>query len=437
MADRELAELDRVEQALTRLRTGESQQTISDELDPELRPLFAVAARLQRELPRDLPDPVFRERVGRELLDRAGSPGSPERHSRRFFYDWRFAVAAGALVAIVLIAVIFGTNALEGNSPEPPARETVVSALSVSGKETARPGQTASPETVSDTKVLPPIDAAHVVVVPVSSGAATTSPATPAPQPTPGISVAAPLPELPQTAPTWLLTGPDSSQTFLQTLIARIGINGTIAAAPADGPNAFVVNDSTGFPTIHWDQNDAFFRYDRGPDEPTPPAARATTNPAVTAKDWLSEIGFDLTTITYSETVEANSDQTVVTFKPSNIPSTAIAPELGVEVGVGPGGSIQFAQGFWLTLGESAEVPLRTSQETIDAARGGEWYSATATSGSTELSLKVSSAKLTYLLTRADESSYLLQPVMELKGDRWTPKGVVQDSIFVSAIKKQ
>lgn len=437
MFDKEITELDQIEQALRRLGTGENQQTISEGLDPELRPLFAVAARLQEELPRDLPDPLFRERLERELLDRAGSSGSFDRRRKRFFYDWRFAVAAGALAAIVLIAVIFGTNALEGNSPEPPARETVVSALSVSGKETAQPGNTASPETVSDTKVLPPIDANHVVTVPASSGAATTNPATPAPQPTPGISLVTPLPELPKTAPTWLLTGPDSSQTFLQTLMARIGINGTIAATPTDGPNAFVVRDSTGFPTIHWDQNDAFFRYDRGPDEPTPPAARATTDPAVTAKDWLSEIGFDLTTITYTETVEANADQTIVTFKPSNLPSAAIAPGLGVIISVGPGGSIQFAQGFWLKLGESAEVSLRTNQEALDAARSGEWYSVLPPSGTTELSLKVSSAKLTYLLTRADESSYLLQPVVELKGERWTSKGIVQDSVFVSAIKKQ
>ena len=131
---------------------------------------------------------------------------------KRFLYDWRFGVAAAALAAIVLIAVIYGTGTLEGNSPEPPARETVVSALSVSGKETAQPGATESPEVVSDTQVFPPIDATHVVVVPLGFGASSTMVGSPVAHPTPGIALSTTLPTLPQTAPTWLLTAPDSTR---------------------------------------------------------------------------------------------------------------------------------------------------------------------------------------------------------------------------------
>ena len=79
---------------------------------------------------------------------------------------------------------------------------------------------------------------------------------------------------------------------------------------------------------------------------------------------------------------------------------------------------------------------MRTSQETLDAARSGEWYSALSPEDGSTLSLDVSSAKMSYLLTRADDSSFLLQPVMTLSGTRGTVHGAVQDQIFVSAIKK-
>ncbi len=105
-------------------------------------------------------------------------------------------------------------------------------------------------------------------------------------------------------------------------------------------------------------------------------------------------------------------------------------------VGVGPDGSIQFAQGFWLKLQESAQVPMRTSQETLDAAQGGEWFSMLPGGATPQLTLNVSSAQLSYLLTRADDSSYLLQPVMAFTGERWTPQGPVLDNVYVSAIKK-
>jgi hypothetical protein len=434
MSNQDEQQIEEIERALERLSAGGSTTAISDSLDPEVAPLFDLAARLEEELPDDLPDPAFREGLKQELLATNPPVSLSARSFRRFFSDWRFGVAAAALAGVVLIAVIFGSSTLEGNNPEPPARETVVSALSVAGKATTEPGATVSPVTVTDTKVLPPIDADHVVLVPLGLGAGSPGPSTP--QPTPGITMSNALPELPQTAPTWLLTGPESSETFLKTLIARIGITGDIEAEPAAGPNAFVVTDASGYPTVHWDQHNAFFRYDRGPNEPTPPPARATTNPGITAKDWLSEIGFDLNTITYKETVQPGTGQTVVNFVPADLPATAIPPGLGATVGVGPDGSIQFAQGFWLSLAESADVPLRTSQETLDAAKNGEWYSLLPSGDTSGLNLNVSSAKMSYLLTRADDSSYLLQPVMSFTGDRWTPQGQVEDSVYVSAIMK-
>jgi len=422
---------ERLDEAIDQQRSGSINRTTADISAPELAAQLNLAARLDRELPPDLPDPEFREQLKQNLL---GS-GRKSLRGRQFFNDWRFGVAAAALIGIVLIIIIFGSNALQGDSTVPPARETVVSALSGSDQGTERAGQTGTPRTVEDTAVFPPIDQDHVVQVPMAVSTPAPARGTPEPQPTPGVALQTPLPVLPQTARTWLLTGPDVAQSFLQTLIARTGISGEIKPSSSDGPNAFVVVDPTGFAAIHWNQRDAYFRYDRGPNEPTPPPIRATTNPLVTAKDWLSEIGFDLTTIKYQESATSSANQTIVRFVPVDLPAGAIAPGLGVTVGVGPDGSIQFAQGFWLSLGESAEVHLRTSQAMLDAANGGEWF-APAAQQTNQLSLTVDSAKLTYLLTRADDSSFLLQPVISFSGSRWTATGNVPDEIFVSAIQK-
>jgi hypothetical protein len=416
---------ERLDDAIERQRAAPDQPA-SD--DPELMPLLDLAARLDRDLPTDLPDPAFRAQLGQRLY-------TPPASVRRFFYDWRFGVAAAALLVILLIIAIFGSGALSGDDKVPPARETVVSAMT--GEGTVVPGAIGTPHTVEDTAVFPPIDAEHVVVVPTATPAATataTAISTPAAQPAPGVVLSTTLPELPETAPTWLLTGPEETQTFLETLIARTGITGAIERDESAGQNAYKVVDTSGFAAIHWNQHDAYFRYDRGRLEPTPPPIRATTDPQVTAKDWLSEIGFDLTTIQYKETARVISGRTIIRFDPINLPVTALAPGLGVTLGVDPDGSIQFAEGYWLSLGQTAEVHLRDGQKMLDAAEDGEWFSTEGKDDS--LSLDITSAQLTYLLTRADDSSYLLQPVMAFGGTRGTSHGPAPDVIYVSAIAK-
>ena len=428
MTDSNKPAAEQLDDAIERQRAVPDQPA-SD--DANLTPLLELAARLDRELPPDLPDPVFRAQLGKQMQ-------APRTTMRRFFYDWRFGVAAAALIIILLIIAIFGSGALSGDQTLPPARETVVSALS-GGESTAQAGTIGTPRTVEDTAVFPPIDAEHVVAIPTSTPTATataavTTTSTPAVPPEPGVVLNTTLPQLPATAPTWLLTGPEETQTFLETLIARTGITGTIKRDVRAGQNAYVVEDTSGFAVIHWNQHDAYFRYDRGRLEPTPPPIRATTNPEVTAKDWLSEIGFDLTTIQYKETAQVVSGRTIIRFDPINLPVTALTPGLGVTLGIDPDGSIQFAEGYWLSLGQTAEVHLRDGQQMLDAAKGGEWYS---TNGKdTSLSLDVTSAQLTYLLTRADDSSYLLQPVMAFGGTRVTTQGAAPDVIYVSAIAK-
>lgn len=413
-----------LDDAIERRRTDPDQPAGGN---PDLMPLLALAARLDHDLPPDLPDPAFRVQLGQQLQTLPAS-------LRRFFYDWRFGVAAAALIVILLIIAIFGSGALSGGGNVPPARETVVSAMS-GGEGTAEPGTIGTPRTVEDTAVFPPIDAEHVVFIPTVTPTATaTAASTPAVQPTPGVAVHTTLPELPETAPTWLLTGPEETQAFLETLIARTGITGEIEKDERAGRNAYQVVDTSGFAAIHWNQHDAYFRYDRGQLEPTPPPIRATTDPEVTAKDWLSEIGFDLTTIQYKETAQVISGRTIVRFDPINLPVTALTPGLGVTLGIDPDGSIQFAEGYWLSLGQMAEVHLRDGQQMLDAAQNGEWFSTEGHDDS--LSLGINSAQLTYLLTRADDSSYLLQPVMAFGGTRGSEHGPAPDVIYVSAIVK-
>jgi hypothetical protein len=70
----------------------------------------------------------------------------------------------------------------------------------------------------------------------------------------------------------------------------------------------------------------------------------------------------------------------------------------------------------------------------LTAAAAGEWFSTDAHQSA--LSLDITSAQLTYLLTRADDSSYLLQPVLALGGTRGTAQGPAPSVIFVPAIAR-
>lgn len=429
MSEREQAE--QLDRALARRRAGGQSAEDEPELSAELRELAALAGRLERELPPELPDPAFRLRLRQELLGEPIITPLP----RHWYQDWRVAVIAAAVALLLVGGVV--VEALNHGGAETPARATVASAFQpAKGNATE---QAKGTQVVANTQVLPPIDAGHVVQVPLGLGAGG-GPAVAAatPEPTvPALAYSGTLPELPGTARSWLLSAPPSASTFVQNELARIGVTGTVKEETQNGAAVVLGLDETGFPVIRWRPADAFFSFDRGPNMPTPPPARADTDPKQTATDWLEEIGFDLNTIHYRANLRADSTAQlrVVEFRPLDLPPGAIDPGLGVIVGVRPDGSISYAYGFWLSLVEAAEVPLRPVTQAWQAAQRGEGLIPSFGPPPRYKAIAVKSVQLAYLLTRADESSYVLEPVAAFTGEVEGTSEAGQVTIYVAAVK--
>jgi hypothetical protein len=193
--------------------------------------------------------------------------------------------------------------------------------------------------------------------------------------------------------------------------------------------------DTGGFQVVRWRPQEAFFSYSRSPNAPTPPPARAEADPKETARAWLQEIGFDLTTIQYDSDLRADStpSQRIVEFRPTNLPKGALDPGLGIVVWVGGDGAIRQASGFWLSLVESAEVPLQPVETAWQAVQRGEGLIPSFGPPPVFKAITVKSVGLTYLLTRADASNYLLQPVVAFSGQGQTAAGPGDVTVYVAA----
>lgn len=103
--------IERLNRALDRIAAGQPAPVLDD---AELQELVALAGRLQQSLPRDMPDPGFREELKEQL--EAGAWGQPRRPAplRRAYQRSAFPypAAAGAIVAVLVAAIAVGSLAI-------------------------------------------------------------------------------------------------------------------------------------------------------------------------------------------------------------------------------------------------------------------------------------------------------------------------------------
>jgi hypothetical protein len=105
------ADLERFHQAIDRAAAGRPAPVLSD---PDLQELLGIASRLHQELPRDLPDPAFREALKARLIDStSGVTSLPARRSSWFARPSNLA-AASAIAAVMIALVAVGSLALLG-----------------------------------------------------------------------------------------------------------------------------------------------------------------------------------------------------------------------------------------------------------------------------------------------------------------------------------
>lgn len=451
--------------------------------DPQLDRLVAFAARLHRDLPRDLPDPAFRARLKDDLTGRIPIV---QPATRRRFALTRLPIY-GSLAAVFVLAMAAGVMAiwLDGRD-EPPTQVANTTLMSA----------TASPTNPADAPAIAPgfgdvvtrtaevtIAATTAMLLPT----ATLAPAATAePSPTVGEAPSATAPPEPTTPPapasaTLALAslpaidpatiehgpvpaadgggpGPSAGVTYVMDAAAP-----TLAASstayhlspPAEDPVDFcrALAERAGIPTddvhaidasgrtevfagepgagtLYWRPDAGVFQYSGaatpGDDEITPDAV------AERAGAWLDAIGYPTASLGEPR-IDDFGDLWLVDFPYAGLPTPGVGYPLGVTVMLGKDGTVTEARGYWLATTAQESVPLVSVGDAWKAVTDGEGYWRDGGMSSAGGEFRADAVRLSSVLTNSG-GDLVLQPVVEFSGTFTAPDGSSAPiSVFVQA----
>lgn len=416
------SQAEQFDEALERRQAGEDPPAD----DPAIRQLVEFASRLERDLPEDTPDPMFRRNLKQELLG-AHAPdlepvdlASERWHRRLIASPWRVSAAAAAVLVVGLVAVMMGMNPL---SDDDGTTDTAsFEAFDQEDDTRARDSSSDFTDTGDENQTwfagaFPPLDGEHVVLPPFLEQLLTRDQASEPEVDLNGADEMIAESEMPDSAPVLYLSAPSDAQTMLTTLRSTLGVPGEIR--PGDDDEPFQVVNQEQEPVITWDPNAAFFEF-RGDllEEPFTIETEETSEPAEVATGFLERIGFDLVTIDYEHRVNEIEDGNEVEFRPSGFPEMGLDLSLGGRIVVGESGEILQAELFWLSLIERRNATLRDPDEILRDIEGGQGYMPPMPDSSDDdpMQMDVEDAKLTHVLTRMEEGRFVLQPAMALSG---------------------
>jgi hypothetical protein len=433
--DRQAEEFDA---ALERLRSGER----PDEYDADLRDLLILAARLEQDLPRDLPDPAFRERLKRELL--SGRPRFHQSQPETAPIDpagegwrrqitrasWRTSAVAAALVVIVIGALVLSLDRVPGvgtGQDSAPSDDSVAMPASaddppVDEADDEQFSALEAPEAAEDQATtwlaanLPPIDGHHIVLAPLAAvgSAALTLESSYDVRLIPTTD----LPDLPGSAPVYYLAAPQDPVALLSRVRDTLAIDGEIVPGNRDEGIPYRIVNQAGEPVVVWDAACAFFQF-WGDLRPNAAGARAGDSGDVTerAYAWLEGIGFDLHSVEYEARVVESEGQVTVQFMPLAMPELGLDLSLGAQVTFDDDGRVRSASGFWLSLVGIEEMPVRPAEDAWEVAQAGDgFWPPLDLPTNEEILVEVREIKIVHLLTRWDEATYVLQPAIKFAG---------------------
>jgi hypothetical protein len=424
--------------AYERQRTGDTESVD----DQEIQELVNLAARLEQELPDDLPDPGFRENLKNEILrgeihqqSVATSAEEPvnledERWFRRLVASpWRLSAAAAACFVVILVA--FASTAGNPFSSGPgESSEDITSFQAVDSDDSAGaddPFQSEEfPLDIDDSAVpseqwftasLPPFDTEHVVLPPLLLGFLPFSERHQPRVELNGIADMVGNVEMPDSGTVYYLNAPPDGPTMLTTLSSTLGIRGELVESNGNGEPLRIV-DANQNDILRWDPTSAFFHFQGGLfDEPVSDLLDPGAPPVEVAQRFLELIGFDLYTIDYEEHLVENGETTEVHFRPVDFPTTGLEVNLGGIVLVDDEGAVLEAQLYWLSLVDVEVVALRDVEEIIADIENYSGFAPPVTEDSTEMVINVADMTLVHILTRLGDSHFVLQPAVKVVGD--------------------
>ena len=419
---------DQFDDAYERRRTGDEDHVD----DQDIRELVNLAARLERELPEDLPDPAFRESLRKHLLDQiAGQEPvdlAQERWHRRFLVSpWRVGAAAASLAAAVVVVVLLGIGALgSGSDDDDTVEELSFQAIDSDDDQTLDGEDQFNGASLDDALFtdgddwvaasFPPFTVEHIVLPPQETGFGNayvgSGPEVIVNQSSSLLETA----NMPDQSPVYYFSAPPDPETMLTTLRGALNVDGEVVADEENGVHRVVSDDDETI--MLWDPSAAFFQFNGfALEEPIIEIADVDAEPDEIAYRFLELIGFDVYTIQYRPEVNQSEEGTDVYLVPMDLPHTALNVSLGGRVTISDDGRIHQVELHWLSLIEMREVPVRTAEELAGDLQADNGFLPPVESDNDEVHIQVENVELVHVLTRQNDSAFILQPAIKLAGE--------------------
>lgn len=472
---------ERLDQAIDRIVSGAPPQPSGD---PELDPLVTLAARLHRDLPRDLPDPAFRARLKDDLTGRIPVV---QPVPRRPVYLRQLPVYA-SIAAVFAIALVVGALAFwpdENDAPEQASGTTLMQATTavsetpeaatetVSSDVAARPAEPTMASTVA--LVAPnPTTAQEAADTPAATSEPTAVPSPTAPSETstpaaPGSATvlqanlpavdSATIEQGPVPAAGGGGEGPSDDVTYVMAVAApTIATSSTVyhLTPPSSDPVEFCselaakagipaedvrTTDASGYTEVFAGDGEAgvvYWRPEAGVFQiSSASAGGADVIDAAGVADhslaWLEAIGYPVESLG-TPRVDDLGDLWLVDIPLDGVPAPAVGHPLGVMLLLHRDGSLAEARGYWLGLDGEDAVPIVDIAQAWDDVThgGGYWRDGGMSAGGGEF--RAESVRLSNVLTRAGDD-LVLQPVIEFAGTFTSSSGdsSAPVSVFVKA----
>lgn len=419
---------DEFDDAVERRRSGDNTPIE----DPELQALVDLASRLDETLPEDTPDPEFRSTLKQQLLEGEPEPDlAPDDVSppfeettpwyRRFVASpWRTSAAAAACLLIVVVALMAAANPFDWGSGGGSEEVTSFQPVSFSEGDGPFDGENPLDAGFEDNEEwlsspFPPLDMEHVVLHPLLIGF---RPLAERQRPEVELNGAADMvnpSDMPSSIPVYYLNAPPGGPELLTALGSTLQIDGELAEQDEDGtPYRWVDDDDNVI--MRWDPSSAFFQFNGEVlDEPLDGLLEQGATPDEIAQRFLELIGFDFMTIDYEIERIDNGEETEIRFRPEDLPDIGLEVGLGGRVRVDDSGAVLGAQLFWLSLVDIEIVGLREHENIIEDIENDAGYTP-PTGDETEVSIDAEEMTLIHVLTRMEDSIFVLQPAVRLTG---------------------
>ena len=359
---------ERLNRAIDRLLERQPVPVFDNE---ELAGLVDLAGVLQRELPRDLPDPAFREALREQLIE--PRPRLVVSRSDRLARRSPLALAGGAIAAVLVVAVAVGLvaagqfglgrgDADSESNAEFLATDTPISAIAtatatvgsiavVSTREPEFPTPMAKPVNI------PPVDAAHLELGALS----TSESASPAVVEDISYHLASALPESPESAPVYRFAVPEvDALTLMNRLTNALDLDGEMTTRSVRGKTVISFTSTNGT-TFTWMPASGAFACNLSGEARVQGEHEEII---AAAYSWLRASGFPVQDPAASPIVSEMEAGTLrVDFPVETAPEVAVGHPLTVSVVIDADGVIRTVSGYWLQLVETHDLGLLSPEE--------------------------------------------------------------------------